>query len=214
MIMTDAEKDLAWRSLPEKAQAEIRQWYSNNYGQTVPLCVGFHTALSEVFGKHNLTTTKKERPRFEEGFMAIFPGMNKPLPIHTIEDGVAMSWWDDGSVRCASPIDMLRPYTEEQESKEDEHSDFEPHSHQIGDEFSTMSEETAGELVKCLAELDDSINKFKDSQVDWLSYRMELAKVISVAYAEKGRFAPEDIAHNTMLVVDDIVARLKGSKKE
>ena len=77
-----------------------------------------------------------------------------------------------------------------------------------------MSEETAGELVKCLAELDDSINKFKDSQVDWLSYRMELAKVISVAYAEKGRFAPEDIAHNTMLVVDDIVARLKGSKKE
>lgn len=53
----------------------------------------------------------------------------------------------------------------------------------------------------------------KSGTPDWLAYRMELAKAIAVAYAEKGRFEPKDIAANAMLVVDGIVERLKGSDK-
>lgn len=58
--------------------------------------------------------------------------------------------------------------------------------------------------------VDMTLKTWLNSTPDWLAYRMELAKVIAVAYAEKGRFEPKDIAVNTMWVVDGIVKRMKG----
>ena len=62
---------------------------------------------------------EKSQPKFSEGDLVMFPKMDRPLRIHTIVDGVAMSWWDDGGIRATAGLDYLQPYTEP-ETKEKE----------------------------------------------------------------------------------------------
>lgn len=68
---------------------------------------------------------EKPQPKFKVGDIAIFPGVDIPLPIHDIVNGVAVSWWDDGKIRSAALIEDLEPYpepetktTEDMETKE------------------------------------------------------------------------------------------------
>lgn len=89
----------------------------------------------------------------------------------------------------------------------------------VENDIPSMSKEDAEELVKCLDELNNSINKFKDSQVDWLAYRMELAKEISskliVALSDGGLSSDycQSVIDETATIVDGIVERLKGGVK-
>lgn len=89
----------------------------------------------------------------------------------------------------------------------------------LQNEIPSMSKEDAEELAKCLDELNNSINKFKGSQVDWLAYRMELAKEISskliVALSDGGLSSDycQSVIDETATIVDGIVERLKGGEK-
>lgn len=72
--------------------------------------------------KEKYVEEEKPQPKFREGDLVIFPEMDRPLQIHAIVDGIAMSWWDDGSIRAMAGLDYLKPYTKPvetiQESKE------------------------------------------------------------------------------------------------
>lgn len=254
--MTDAEKDAAWRSLPEVDKAAYRRIYHReanagveSYGR------GYRDALADAFGKHNLTATEEPikdktmnkeellKSRKERGKQTLNIGdkvraisaSGKPL-----YDGKVATIIEKGMLgnevyyglyiesvtvenRSAPLIgkseiicntSRLAPYfaedlelvarrdivsTEEQEPKNDN---------------SNLSKEDAEELAKCLAAVDDFIKESKMQQVDWLAYRMELAKeVVKEAMCFVGISNSEQIADHTMAIVDGIVERLKGGSQ-
>lgn len=182
---------------------------------------GLNKSDFEVIG--NRASSEEEKPRFKVGdIVKVSQDMdwgngesdknkeillNAPSFILEIQGENALLEGAGESVYGLIPLKYLIPYTEKQEPKNGKAVDS---SSSLQNGISSLSKEDAKELAKYLAAVDDFIKEYKDSQVDWLAYRKELAKEISVAYAEKGRFEPKDIAVNTMLIVDGIVKRLKG----
>ncbi len=135
--------------------------------------------------------------------------LNAPSKITEIQGKYALIEGAGESVYGLIPLKYLIPYAEEQEPKNGKSVDS---LSSLQNEIPSMSKEDAEELAKCLAELDSAINKFKDSQVDWLAYRMELAKEVAAALIGKGHNIAF-VAESTSLIVDGIVERLKGGEK-
>ena len=71
-----------------------------------------YTILTLAEFKERYCEEEKPQPKFKVGDMAIFRGMDKPLPIHSIAGNCAYSWWDDGTIREASLVKHLKPYTD------------------------------------------------------------------------------------------------------
>lgn len=219
--MTDAEKDSVWRSLPDGFKKEVsrhcKSW--NNSLAFESECA----VLDYIFGKHNLTATEEEKPRFDLGSKAIVcNGFNRD----NIKDGdiVTLFGYDSalgGYNAVLNPIigtnipnKHLAPYTEEQEPKNGKPVDFSSSS--LQNEISSLSKEDAEELAKCLAEVNNFIERNQASQVDWLAYRMELAKdtlrdVTSCSTPQEMK--ANELADYVMTTVDGIVERLKGGVK-
>lgn len=63
------------------------------------------------FKERYVIEEEKPQLKFSVGDLAMFPEMDRPLQIHSIVDGVAMSWWDDGNIRATAGLDYLKPYT-------------------------------------------------------------------------------------------------------
>ncbi len=93
------------------------------------------------------------------------------------------------------PIDRLTPYTEPTAGKGEE------------------------KLQSRLDNADSAssiLNILREETVPtpaWQSYRMELAAKIAVAYAEKGRYEPEEIGAKAVEVANGVVERLKNGKQ-
>lgn len=202
--MKQEHQDAVWRSLPQNLQEEISVDYldalwAHSFDPDNVRIDAHLKFLEKYFGKYNLSVTHLTRPSFKEGFMAIFPGMDKPLPVHAIEDGMATSWWDDGTIRCTARVEHLKPYAEGQESKPELTPREVNLTNKIINEDGKISVPVSIEYDVSV-ECDDSI---------WLPYRMELAKeVVKVVYHHKNPH--KDIIDETMLIVDGIVERLKG----
>ncbi len=62
-----------------------------------------------------------------------------------------------------------------------------------------------------LSPLPESVSKIELTP-DWQSYRMELAAKLAVAYAEKGRYVPEEIGAKAVEVANGVVEQLKNGK--
>ncbi len=90
-----------------------------------------------------------------------------------------------GCGRIKVPIDRLKPYTEPTAEEEDEN--------------------------KPKRDIDRFIEAHEKAILG--KYHMELAAKIAVAYAEKGRYEPEEIGAKAVEVADGVVDALKNDKK-
>ncbi len=218
--MTQDQQYAAWRSLPEEVREEVSDYYK---GWRDSISFGGECAVLEyIFGKHNLTATEEEKPR-ETYIDGKFHCGDKVVT--TACCPLYGKGWIGTVVQChESDVDVafglrvvphvalcdLAPYTEEQESKNGERVDS---SSSLQNDISSLSKEDAEELAKCLAAVDDFVKEYKDSQVDWLAYRMGLAKdtlryITSCSTPQEMK--ANELADYVMTTVDDIVERLKG----
>ena len=228
--MTGAEKDAVWRSLPEGFKRQLRCDYTTAESahslDPTNVRIEVHKKFLDMyFGAHNLTASEEETPR-ETDIDGKFHLGDKVVT--TACCPLYGKGWIGTVVQCHdSDVDVafglkviphvalcdLEHYTE-QEPKNGESVDFASSS--LQNEISSLSKEDAEELAKCLAELDSAINKFKDSQVDWLAYRMELAKDILryiISCSTLQEMKANELADYVMTTVDGIVERLKGGNK-
>lgn len=88
----------------------------------------------------------------------------------------------------------------EKENDIDIHKDTDDPVKSIAD----VVEEYRKEFAKIASELVD---------FDWQQYRAELASKIAVAYAEKGRYAPDEIGGFAVMVANDVVDNLKKQEQ-
>lgn len=206
--MTDAEKDAEWRSLPEGFKRQLRCDYAtaesaHSLDPTNVRIEAHKKFLEMYFGKHNLTATEDEKPRFKVGDKVVYVGCNKDwIGSRFVIDGDI--FYNDyfkclmaSSISCDDthignvPLSDLTPYTEEQEP---------PLKVTAAESLIQMAKDEMG-IVN-----DDTP---KSDTPDWLAYRMELAKeVVKVVYHHKTPH--KDIIDDTMQIVDGIVERLKG----
>lgn len=222
--MTDAEKDAAWRSLPEDIRMEIGKGYNELKSCkhiTADRRNGAMAAYENIFGTHNLTATEEKKPRFKVGDKVV---TTENGPLHGagwsgVIDKIDGIWavirmFTEDEVVFFADIDHLVPYTEEQEQEDGENAAY-------------MEEMLAGVRKGCVSHiqtLKDLEKKLKSQSMDndtpkssppdWLDYRMELAKeVVKEAMRFEGISNSERVAYHTIAIVDGIVERLKGGEK-
>lgn len=217
--MTDAEKDAAWRLLPEdakdKARKEFRRHKGCNSSTGNDYCCGYIGALIDFFGKHNLTASKEE-PRFKVGDKVVTTA-NQPLygagwpgVIEKIDGIYAdVRMFTENEIVFKADIGHLIPYAKKQEPKEDD--DYE---HGL---MAVLNGENESRL-KASTPLKTGIIYIPDNP-DWLAYRMELAKEICPkiisALSDNGVSSVfcQSVIDKVATIVDGIVERLKGGDK-
>lgn len=102
MVNSYIDEDICFNINDETWGHCTREWYKKK-GYTILTLTKF---------KERYCEEEKPRLKFEVGDLAIFPNRDKPMRIDDIEDGVGMSWWDDGCIRAAACLEDLTPYTE------------------------------------------------------------------------------------------------------
>jgi hypothetical protein len=213
--MTDAEKDAAWRSLPEDFKKEVRKDYADAKAahglDPTNVRIDMHIIyLERYFGKHNLTATEEEKPRFKVGdIVKVSQDMdwgsktfkdakmcfcNTPSEIVEIKANHATIKAIVNGVSVVIPLKDLIHCTEEQEP---------PLKATAAEGLIQMAKDEMG-----IVDNDTP----KSGTPDWLAYRMELGKEVAVALIRSGRDTTF-LAESTSLIVNGIVERLKGGVK-
>lgn len=170
----------------------------------------------ELVARRDIVSTKEGKPMFKVGDMVVTTtsgllyGIGWTGMITHIEGNyAAVRMFTDNEITFKADMSHLAPCIKEQEPKNDDCDDS---SSSLQNEIPSMSKEDAEELAKCLAAVEDFVKEYKDSQVDWLAYRMELTKEVAAALIGKGHEIAF-VAESTSLIVDGIVERLKGVGK-
>lgn len=227
-FMTQEQKDAAWRSLPEDYKKELKEIYESlecdsKYKDGYAQAILMHT----LFGKHNLTESEEEKPfkvgdrvrlspsaplKNRAGFGYLF--VKFPSIIKELEGNKALISYFDYELRDV-PVEHLIPYTEEK-PKNGKRVDFPSSSLQnrknlTENDISSVSKETAEDLSNLMDEVNNFIERNRIPQVDWLAYRMELAKEVVNGLLFTGK-SPETIVDETTTIVNGIVERLKGGE--
>lgn len=211
--MTDAEKDAAWRSLPEK----VKEQFANDYSIALQAHsldpnnarIDAHIKfLEECFGKHNISASEEEKPKEENKVRKINVGdivrvkrdtpctlynnmpyafVDMPFFVTEIEEDCDNNLNDTAHLRNGSTYLNIHPHWLQ---KEDVHHKWEKDGRQ--------------EVV------DKTLKTWLNSTPDWLAYRMELAKELAIAaMSRKGCIDIGELMDD----VDGIVERLKGGDK-
>ncbi len=131
-FMTQEQKDAAWRSLPEEVKEEVCCDYSNalqahSSDPNNPRIDAHIKFLEEYFGKHNLTATEEDKPRFKVGDCvkvhisnnSVYRKGDVCLVMSVIKDNNGYHYELDRSRAMLISEEFLAPYTEEQEPKEE-----------------------------------------------------------------------------------------------
>ncbi len=178
-----------------------------------------NTSLLAPFYAEDLELMKEPKPKFNVGDKVRFGEVGKPMQsgvimgIHHI--GTYCVYSQDGKIQYVPEEALNRdpePTAEEEAAKIPLYS--------IGTKVHTIYGD--GVVDKTIygniaVRLDnggfcglDGITAVKEeTDDDWQSYRMELAAKIAVAYAEKGRYEPEEIGAEAVEVANGVVERLK-----
>lgn len=202
--MTDAEKDATWRSLPDGFKKEVSRHYKSWHNSLA--FEGECAVLDYLFGKHNLTASEEEKPRFKVGdCVKVFISNNSVyrkgdvcLVMSVIKDNNGYHYELDRSRAMLISEEFLAPYTEEQKLKDGTLGD-------IANNNANWSGDEREVIPKNYPDLGGLL-------VDWLAYRMELAKEVvnGLLFTDK---SPETIVDETTTIVNGIVERLKGGEK-
>lgn len=228
--MTQEQQDTAWRSLPKDFKRQLRCDYTtaesaHSLDPTNVRMEAHKKILEMYFGKQNLTMTEEEKPRFKVGDVVITTkdtsmySMGWIGEIEQIDTNfAAVRLFVKDEITVKVDTNHLAPYTKEQEPKKGERVDFSSSSLQnrknlTENDISSVPKETAEDLSNLMAEVNNFIERNQDSQVDWLTYRMELAKEVAVALIRKGHNIAF-VAESASLIVDGIIERLKGGMSQ
>lgn len=214
--MTDAEKDVAWRSLPEDFKRQLRCDYTTaesaySLDPTNVRIEAHKYFLGMYFGKHNLTATEEEskfkvgdrvrlspsaplKDRF--GFGDLF--VEFPSIIKELDGDKALISYFDYELRDV-PVEYLIPYTDEQEPKDDDG--------------------LAAKIERDAKMASDMTRSMINDEVNWLAYRMELAKEVTpkvISVLSDGGVSSDfcdNVIYKVATIVDGIVERLIGGER-
>lgn len=226
--MTTEQQNKAWESLPKEAKEFARNLYRTSH---IPQ---YEVVLDSLFGESNLSASESEpKTKFKVGDkVRIVSARNIVLQDKvgtvaekpsSISNDLVKVKFSDKSFTYLEPCQLV-PYTEPTatEDKEKEQKQKLP-LFPLGTKVYTIygdgvvNRTIDGDIAVML---DDgsfcgmgSITAVKEDGEDWQSYRMELAAKIAVAYAEKGRYEPEDIGARAVKVANEVVRRLKNSEQ-
>lgn len=192
--MTEKQQNYVWQMLTPEIREELKRDYSKalqaNRIDPINERIDSHIVfLEKYFGKHNLATTE-EKPRLKVGDQVCIKQCDivHPKYFGIIDEivGIDGVYYRLRNTDSRWTADALELYEESPTVK-------------------ICNESTAASI--------DSENEC-DAKVDWLAYRMELAKTLAVkVFALKDDQRPSNIAECVVSIVDGIVERLKGGDK-